>query len=73
VTIYRTVTPAYGRDYTSARTARADWANDRDFIIQPEGRYINKSDADKAGLTINIRYNSLSRITPAEDPRRREI
>jgi len=72
MTLYRTVTPAYGRDYTSARTARDDWANGKDFIIQPEGKYINKPDADRAGFSINIRYNALRRITPAQDPGRRE-
>lgn len=63
---YRTVTPAYGRDYKSAKVVRQDWANGKDFIIQPEGKYINKEDADRSNLTIMIRYNQLRRITAAE-------
>ena len=63
---FRTVTPAYGRDYQSAKVAQLDWANGRDFILQPDGRYINKEDADKARMTIIIRYNGFRRTTYAE-------
>ena len=30
---YVTVVPAYGRDYPSAKAARADWKSGKDFII----------------------------------------
>jgi hypothetical protein len=63
-----TVTPAYGRDYTSAKSAKADWAAGKDFIIADifdryDGKPINKQDADGAGITIMIRFNSLRKTT----------
>ena len=63
---YLTVTPAYGRDYRSARAAKDDWDNDLDFIAQPEGMYINKSQADKLGLTVTIRYAKMRMMCGAE-------
>ena len=57
-----TVTPAYGRDYRSARAAKADWDKDLDFITQPEGRYINKSQIDMYGFTVHIRYDKMRMV-----------
>ena len=59
-----TVIPAYGRDYKSAKAAREDWANGKDFVIADlfsgdDGRYINIQDC-KAGQRIGIRYKSLT-------------
>lgn len=67
---YVTVTPAYGRDYKSAKAAKADWNADKDFILQDStsrynGKPINKADATKAGLTVNIRYGKLRKICKA--------
>ena len=61
------VTPAYGRDYTSAKAAKADWKAGKDFIIQcvmhpDDGRYINK-DHGAPTLKIIIRYNQLTKVT----------
>jgi hypothetical protein len=59
------VTPAYGRDYTSAKAAKADWFAGKDFIMQPQGCYINKADAQTlTGATaVNIRYKGSTRVT----------
>ena len=56
-----TVSPAYGRDYTSADAARKDWAAGKDFVEGMSGKLINKDQTE--GLTVNIRYNRLRRIT----------
>ena len=61
--MYTTVTPAYGRDYKSGKAAKADWAADKDFIINDmfnkyDGKPINKSDADNAGIKVIIRFDS---------------
>jgi hypothetical protein len=66
-----TVTPAYGRDYTSITAARADWAKGLDFLLQDidlvgaRPRPINSSDADRAGFTVMIRYNRMRSINTA--------
>lgn len=62
-----TVTPAYGRDYKSAKAALADWEAGKDFVIADffsgnDGRYI--SNADCAGENIMIRYDRLTKIVP---------
>lgn len=62
---YLTVTPAYGKDYRSSKAARDDWNNDSDFIAQPEGRYINKAQADKLGLVVHIRYAKMRKVCTA--------
>jgi len=69
--MYTTVTPAYGRDYKSGKAAKADWAAGKDFIINDmfnsfvlitfskyDGKPINKSDADNAGIKVIIRFDS---------------
>jgi hypothetical protein len=61
------VTPAYGRDYRSAKAAKEDWAAGKDFKIasvdHPDcGRYVNKDDAPK-GSTVLIRYRELTQVT----------
>ena len=64
-----TVSPAYGRDYKSAKAALADWADDKDFVIESvgrdQGRFINRADAEQYGATVNIRYAKLTRVVPA--------
>lgn len=68
---YLTVIPAYGRDYKTAKAARADWNANLDFIIATfpsdptDGKPISKQDAHRAGLKINIRYSGLTKITQA--------
>jgi hypothetical protein len=67
---YKTVVPAYGRDYTTAKAARADWKAGKDFLIADffdpyDGKPINKQDADREGLKVNIRFNRLTKIVNA--------
>jgi len=65
-----TVIPAYGRDYTSAKAARADWDANRDFMISDvslgknNGRYVNKEQVKNE--TVLIRYNRLRNTTIIE-------
>jgi len=59
------VVPAYGRDYKSAATVKADWDANKDFRISDisspdDGRYINKTDAE--GLSILCRYESRRKV-----------
>jgi len=57
------VVPAYGRDYTSQKTVRADREAGKDFLINDilsrwGGKPINKEDAVKANIRlIRIRYD----------------
>ena len=67
---YIEVTPAYGRDYKSAKAAQADWAADKDFVIQDfmspwDGKPINRSQAVEAGYTV-IRYGQLRKVCRAK-------
>lgn len=67
---YVTVTPAYGRDYKSAKAARADWDAGKDFILQAfgnpyDGKPINKGQATEAGYKVNIRYDKLRKTANA--------
>lgn len=68
---YKTVVPAYGRDYKTVKAARADWAAGKDFLVadvfdQYDGKPINKQDADRLALSVNLRFNRNTQITPAE-------
>jgi hypothetical protein len=61
-----TLVPAYGRDYTSAKSVQTDWDAGKDFMINmpfsPEhGRYIGKNDTPK-GTILNIRYKKNTQI-----------
>jgi hypothetical protein len=55
--------PAYGRDYKSAKDAKADFLADKDFIILDamhpyHGKPANMADLRSAGeRTVNLRYN----------------
>ena len=61
------VSGSYGRDYTSAKAAKADWAAGKDFTIRTigrdTGRQINKADADAAGVKVQIRYARDRKVT----------
>lgn len=70
MTKYVKVTPAYGRDYTSAKAAKADWQAGKDFILQDfsspwNGKPINKPEADEAGFTVMLRYKRLTQVCKA--------
>lgn len=52
-----TLTPAYGRVYTSKKQVLADYNANKDFISQPDGRYFNRQDAINCLATfIKVRY-----------------
>lgn len=57
-----TLSPAYGRDYTSASVAERDFLNNKDFILNPSMQYISM-DSYQPGDKVSIRYNKLRSIT----------
>lgn len=62
-----TLTPAYGRDYTSKKQVIEAWNNGDDFIIADimhpySGKPANKNDL-KDERNIMIRYSGLRKIT----------
>lgn len=65
---YMTLVPAYGRDYTSGKAAKADFEANKDFTIMDissrwDGKVANKEDLQKeAPITLNIRYKKLTQI-----------
>lgn len=65
-----TITPAYGRDYKSAKDATYAFNHNRDFIVagfnlegnmNDNGRTVNKQDLKK-GNRVTIRYARLTKI-----------
>lgn len=65
MTNYIELTPAYGRDYSSAKAVRADWAAGRDFQVAtygPDmGRYANSGDIPN-DTKVLIRYAKLTKV-----------
>ena len=62
-----TLTPAYGRDYKTAKKAKEDWKAGKDFIITDsfhpyDGKPMSIRDA-KPKEKFLIRFNRLTRIT----------
>lgn len=60
--MYVTLTPAYGRDYKSAKAALVDYNADKDFIIETFGfprKPINKSQCEAENMQVTLRYNNL--------------
>jgi hypothetical protein len=64
-----TLTPAYGRDYKSAKAVKADWAADKDFIIADfgdpfEGKPANRQSFRDQGYrgSVFVRYQRLTKI-----------
>ncbi|MGD9168478.1 MAG: hypothetical protein PVI97_00275 [Candidatus Thiodiazotropha sp.] len=60
-----TVTTAYGRDYTSAKDARADWLADKDFILQDFGNRWDGKPVSRPQLDgpVQIRFAGLRKVT----------
>lgn len=55
-----TLTPAYGRDYTSGKAARADFEAGKDFVLNQfghpdDGRLCNKEQIP-AGTFVQLRF-----------------
>ena len=55
---YHTLTPAYGRVYTSKAAVIADWKANKDFRLETTGQYLNLSGAEYyfPGDSFEIRY-----------------
>jgi hypothetical protein len=65
------VVPTHGRDYKNTKDALSDWKENKDFRIvlgEHSGRVINKEEADKLGITIQIRFWRESRLTKPISP-----
>lgn len=65
---YITLTPAYGRDYKTAKLAKLDFNANKDFIINDifnryDGKPINKSQCIEAGYNVILRFNKLTKTT----------
>lgn len=57
-----TLTPAYGRSYSTAKAALADFAAGKDFILNDvssryDGKPINKADCRGEKVTLRFNYN----------------
>jgi hypothetical protein len=59
------VEPAYGRDYTTAKAAKADWNGGKDFRETSTGSYVTKAEAAAKGLSVTIRYSKSMKVTSA--------
>ncbi len=63
-----TLTPAYGRDYTSAKAVLADFHANKDFIINDftsryDGKPCNLGDLRGAGTkSVKLRYARLTKV-----------
>jgi hypothetical protein len=62
-----TLIPAYGRDYTSAKKAKADFDANKDFIIADysspyDGKLVNREQLPK-GATVTLRFKQLRNVT----------
>ena len=66
-----TLTPAYGRDYKSAKAAKADLlSGQKDFVLNTPMGCGNVSLSDLApGSTFQIRYNSLRSVAVVKIPK----
>lgn len=61
-----TLTPAYGRDYKSAKAAKEDFNADKDFIVRDffspwDGKPVNKSQLK--GTTVTLRFDKDRKVT----------
>lgn len=69
MTTWLTVTPAYGRDYKSAKAAKEDWQAGKDFIESVTGRYISRAELLNPEtnqyakpVDVKVRYKKLTMI-----------
>lgn len=61
---YMSLIPAYGRDYLSAKAAKADFLAGKDFVINDHRASGYGSVRDFApGTKVNIRYRKLGMVT----------
>ena len=59
------LTPSYGRDYTSAAKAKADFLSGKDFTWAATGQQMSITDCD-LGSTVYLRYKKLTQLTPVK-------
>jgi hypothetical protein len=60
-----TLTPAYGRDYKSAKAAKEDFAKGKDFLINQYGHPYDGKPAnvnDLEGQQVQLRFCSLRKV-----------
>lgn len=57
------LTPSYGRDYTSAAKAKADFLAGKDFTLARTGQQMSILDVDLS-ITVMLRYAKLTKVTP---------
>jgi hypothetical protein len=57
------LTPAYGRDYKSAKEVLKDFLEEKDFVLNTPftTTYINKQQIEK-GTSIQFRYSKLTKV-----------
>lgn len=63
------LTPAYGRDYKSAKAATADFLAGKDFVHNDHtgSGYANIDDYEP-GCTVRLRYNHIRDVTVVKVP-----
>ena len=64
-----TLTPAYGRDYKSAKAVKDDYNANKDFVVtdisSPDnGRYANKQQL--TGQSVMVRYDRLRKVVKVQ-------
>lgn len=57
------LTPSYGRDYSSAAKAKADFLAGKDFTLAATGQQMSITDVDLS-ITVYLRYAKLTKFTP---------
>lgn len=59
-----TLSPAYGRDYSSKEKVLADLRAGKDFVMNPSGRYCNLDDLaeEPNSTTIAVWYAKLRKV-----------
>lgn len=70
--MYKTLIPAYGRDYTSAKAVKADFLTGKDFIIADitdpyDGKPCSIRDFEP-GTGITLRYKRLASLCCVKVP-----
>lgn len=66
-TNFRTLTPAYGRDYFERNAAKIAFLGGMDFKLQPEDQLCSFSDFTP-GTKVILRYNKLRSTTTVTVP-----
>jgi hypothetical protein len=69
-TNWQVVTPSYGRDYKSAKDAKADFLAGKDFSLnsmQYGFAYCSIRDFE-SGVKVNIRYKNTTQVTTVTVP-----